>query len=158
MRHGVDLDRGLTLAQSAADAKDILVWVIVLIVSALVGGLVILVVRKRMLAPDASNELASEGLFDSLRRMRDSGEISRDEYEHARKRLIESATKPKAGPAMTQDQASILAAARQAEFGLGRSEARKMEAPPGYDLTGSPLPRGQEPGKGSSGRGQSSNG
>lgn len=135
---------GITLAQGSAPAGSVVVWVIALIVAALVGGLVILAVRKKMLEPDRV-EVASEGLFDSLRRMRDSGEITGAEYENARRRLIESATqkKPEASR-LSKDQAEILAAAGAAESRPVRSKPPHpphLEAPPGYDLAGDPLPR-----------------
>lgn len=132
---------GITLAQGAAQAGSVVVWVIALIVAALVGGLVILAVRKKMLEPDRA-EVASEGLFDSLRRMRDSGEITGAEYENARRRLIESATQKKpAGPRLSKDQSDILAAAAAAEPLPVRPKPPRLEAPPGYDLAGDPLPR-----------------
>ena len=124
------------LAQDAAAAGSVLTWVIVLIVAALLGGLVIMAVRKRMLEPERT-EAASEGLFDSLRRMRDSGEITGAEYENARRRLIESATQKKPEPArLSREQAEILAAARASEQRIGRSGgAPRLDAPPGYDTT-----------------------
>lgn len=129
----------LTVAQDAASAGAVVGWVIALIIAALVGGVIILAVRKKMLEPEQA-AVVGEGLFDTLRRMRDTGEITSIEYENARRRLIESATQKKeVGPKLTADQASILRAA-----GLDRDatapRARGMHAPPGYDLTGEPLP------------------
>lgn len=50
-----------------------------LIVAAMVGGVVIMAVRRRMLSRDSG--AADGSLMDSLRRMRDRGEMSGEEYE-----------------------------------------------------------------------------
>lgn len=132
---------GITLAQGASAAGSVVVWVIALIVAALVGGLVILAVRKKMLEPDRT-EVTSDGLFDSLRRMRDNGEITGTEYENARRRIIESATQRKAEASrLTRDQTDILAAARASDALSARPTPPRLDAPPGYDLAGDPLPR-----------------
>lgn len=130
---------GGVLAQSGQGASEALVWAMVLIVAAIVGGFVILAVRKRMLSVP-KDDIASEGLFDALRRMRDNGELSQSEYDAARKRILEKAMEGKApmGPAKTPAQISILTAAAREES--KRARADDLLAPPGYDLTGEPLP------------------
>lgn len=142
----------LVIAQGSggtSGAGGAIMWAMILIVAALVGGLVILAVRKKMLETPSS-DIGSEGLFDALKRMRESGEITREEYDAARKRILERAMQGTARPEpRSAAQASILEVA--AREGLDR-EARKREeprrpapheglsAPPGYDLTGEPLP------------------
>lgn len=130
---------GDVLAQSGRGASEALVWAMVLIVAAIVGGFVILEVRKRMLATP-KDDIGSEGLFDALKRMRDNGELSQGEYDAARRRILEKAMEGKvaSGPSKTPVQASILAAAARDE-GI-RAKRDEMLAPPGYDLTGEPLP------------------
>lgn len=137
-----DSIRGVTgamLAQTGQGASEALVWAMVLIVAAIVGGLVIMEVRKRMLAPPG-NDIGSEGLFDALKRMRDTGELSQGEYDAARRRILEKAMEGKMvqGPPKTPAQVSILAAAARDE--AARSKQDELLAPPGYDLTGEPLP------------------
>lgn len=141
----------LTLAQpGSGPAGTAVVWVLILIGAAIAGGFVIMMVRRKMLEPEG-NDIGSEGLFDSLRRMRESGELSQAEYETARRRIIEQATEGKARPApTTPEQARILAAARASEMGDLTAQARRgagareagesRVAMPGYDLTGAPLP------------------
>jgi hypothetical protein len=55
------------------------IYIGVLIVLALIGGFVILAVRRRMLAKDSAT--ADETVMEAMRRMRDSGEITQAEYE-----------------------------------------------------------------------------
>lgn len=130
-------------------AGGAIMWAMILIVAALVGGLVILAVRKKMLETP-STDIGSEGLFDALKRMRESGEITREEYDAARKRILEKAMEGTARPeTRSAAQVSILEVAAREE---AEREARKREgskrpaphedliAPPGYDLTGEPLP------------------
>lgn len=81
----------LTLAQQATPKGDImpaLLWLGVLIVATVVLGLVVLAVRKRVLAN--SSDVAHEaGLMDSLRAMRDRGEMTNEEFEATRRAMIE---------------------------------------------------------------------
>lgn len=80
-----------TLAQQAQSKGDILpvvLWLGILIVVTIVGGLVVLAIRKRILA--RSSDGADEGsLMDSLRAMRDRGELSPEEFEATRRAMIE---------------------------------------------------------------------
>jgi hypothetical protein len=62
-------------------------WVGVLIVVAVVGGLAILYLRRRVLA-EAGDADAQGGLMESLRAMRDSGEISQQEFDAARSSML----------------------------------------------------------------------
>jgi hypothetical protein len=89
---------GGVLAQSGQGASEALVWAMVLIVAAIVGGIVILAVRKRMLSAP-KDDIGSEGLFDALRRMASAG---------ARSRRARSAARP----------AATWADGRRAERGL----------------------------------------
>ncbi|MBX3317127.1 MAG: SHOCT domain-containing protein [Phycisphaeraceae bacterium] len=138
-----------TIAQT--EAAGAVVWALILIGAAIIGGFVILAVRKRMLSPERT-DMESEGLFDSLRRMRDSGEISRQEYDAARKRIIERALEAKSsdasvrvsasGSPYTRPQTKTHRASTDSRPGTqGEGVEPPISAPPGYDLTGEPLPR-----------------
>ena len=94
-----------------------------LIVAVIVLGLIIMKVRSSMLAKHS--EASQEGLLEGLRRMWDTGEISRDEYDAARKNMVARMAGMKAPP-------------RPPAPGEVRS-------PPGVDLTGRPLPRPDQP-------------
>jgi hypothetical protein len=78
----------VVLAQSSQSVPvgSILMWVAVLVAAIMVGGLGIMLLRRRVLSRD-EGLAASEGLLDSLRRLRDNGEISVDEYNAARKAM-----------------------------------------------------------------------
>lgn len=117
----------------------------VFIVAVLALGIILLVVRRKML--QAENEFAgARSLMDELRDMRDRGDLTEAEYEAARKTLA-----AKVASRVKTD----IAAQPPASYGvkLPRSAMpKKMEpppaarmAPPGYDLTGEPLPRPPEP-------------
>ncbi|MBX3367740.1 MAG: SHOCT domain-containing protein [Phycisphaeraceae bacterium] len=137
-----------TIAQT--EAAGAIVWAIVLIVAAIIGGFVILAVRKRILSPERT-DMESEGLFDSLRRMRDSGEISRQEYDSARKRIIERTLDARSSDASERGSAGgstetrslakpYRASTDSRQDAQGERDAPPISAPPGYDLTGDPLP------------------
>lgn len=112
----------LLLAQSAANRNlgPMLLQLGLLIVLVLVLGVVILAVRKAMFKDD--NADAGGSLFDDLRRMRDSGEISELEYDYLRKCIAARAAGKDLPP-------------RPPEL-----EQAELRARPGFDLTGAPLP------------------
>lgn len=74
---------------AATSTTSVLIWVGALIVIAMVGGLVMLAVRRRMFSePDAG---ADAGLMEQLRRMVERGEMTQDEYDLARRKIVERA-------------------------------------------------------------------
>ena len=93
-----------------------------------IGGVLALRLRKRILGDDQS-----EGLhLDDIRRLRDRGEISQAEYERLRDQIVgqvrgaDAEPVPPARPSPPPDPA--------------REAGTALEAPPGFDLTGEPLP------------------
>lgn len=78
-----------TLAQAPAnhDTTRVVVWVGVLIAIMIVGGVGILMLRRRLLSKE-SESAASTGLLDTLRAMRDRGEISPEEFDKARQAMV----------------------------------------------------------------------
>lgn len=71
---------------SPASVKRMLIPIGGLIVLALIGGVAVLLARRRMLAKDAA--VADQGgLLDDLRKMRDTGQISPEEFDAARKSI-----------------------------------------------------------------------
>jgi hypothetical protein len=97
-----------------------LMWLGGMIVLVVIAGLVILKIRGSMFAryPGGADQ---EGLLAGLRRMRDAGEITPEEYDTARKSLVARATGGATPPRPIR----------------GAAEKRSR---PGYDLTGAPLP------------------
>lgn len=65
---------------------DLLLWIGVLIVVVVIGGLVLVHMQKRLLKPPASGPGAA-GLMEDLRRMRDTGAMTHEEYDAARKAM-----------------------------------------------------------------------
>ncbi len=77
----------LTLGQSGS-MSSMLVWIVVLIVVAIVGGVLIFSIRRRMLAGDDSVSVGSSGLLDHLHQMHRSGEMDDEEYARARNAIL----------------------------------------------------------------------
>ncbi len=112
---------GATKALSPA-----LMWLGALIVVVMIAGLVILKIRESMLARE-SGRGNDEGLLSGLRRMRDLGEISPEQYDVARKSM--------AARAATGAGAALRPVQPRPAAGPG-----ELRSPPGFDLTGAPLP------------------
>jgi hypothetical protein len=101
----------------------VLIWAGVLIVVVAVGGGLLIAYRRRVFAKDTPDK---SGFLESLRAMRNRGEISSEEYDATRKRMaarVAGVATPPVGPRP----------APVAEPGL-------RVAKPGFDLTGAPLP------------------
>lgn len=117
---------------AASTSTDVLIWVGVLIVAVLALGVVILVVRKRVFAKEQHR---ADNWIGDLRQMHKRGELSTEEYEAARRALTARFTGAPA-PAPTP---------RPARTPVAPADATERRAPPGFDLTGAPLPRPAPP-------------
>jgi hypothetical protein len=108
------------LAQGTKQANDIIPWVIGLVVALLllVGGAVL--VRKWMLRGD-SGTASDEGLMEGLRRARDEGKISQDEFDRTRKQIIANV---KANMKTSESSTATLEAAKK-RSAAGREEPRR---------------------------------
>ncbi len=115
-----------------------------------IGGMIVVVVlagvglflyRRSLFSsgPDNAREQTSS-IFESLRIMRDCGELSEDEYQLARRRLVDRASGGSIAP--KGDVAHRCRENTFPEVDTG-GNPRELRAPPGFDLTGEPLP---EPG------------
>lgn len=146
---------------------DLLLWIGILIVVVVVGGLVLMHVHKRMLKPPSAGPGAA-GIMDELRRMRDSGAMTQEEYDAARKAMARklaptlgaSATRQRTAGARGTSGTSIAA------FDTGRGPDRAhlgigdpLALPPGGGLTrgSADRDRGEDSGNGSNGNGSSGN-
>lgn len=118
----------LPLAQSSTPTGQILLWVFVLIVVIVVGGLAVLELRRRLLSKDRGS--MSAGLMDEMRTMHARGELSDEEYDRVRKRM--------AARAAGRDPDEFAPATKMPEQG-------EVRARPGFDLTGAPLPAEPKP-------------
>lgn len=72
---------------AGGDTKAVLLWVFVLIVLVMGLGVAIMIVRRRMFAKDAS-AFGQQTFMEDLRRMRDRGEISPEEFEATKKTMV----------------------------------------------------------------------
>ena len=117
------------LAQSGASAGQAVVWIAVLIVVVIAAGIGVMVLRRRFPGSDRSPAGDPGSLLESLRAMRDSGEMSTDEFEQARAALLHKAT----GKPVTRKAGS------GAKPPPVKSDSRSAE--PGFDLAGDPLPK-----------------
>ena len=82
-----------TLLQSkvaGTSMGQVVFWSVVLVAVITVGLVVVSRVKRRLQANDAEEVSAGFSLSD-LRRMRDEGEVSAEEYDKARSRVIDAA-------------------------------------------------------------------
>ncbi|MBX3383093.1 MAG: hypothetical protein KF864_06250 [Phycisphaeraceae bacterium] len=70
----------------ARDTGSVLLWVSLLLGLLIAGGLFAMWMRRRLLAADAAGE-AGAGLLEGMRRMRDEGKISPEEYDSMRRAI-----------------------------------------------------------------------
>lgn len=125
------------------------------IVVLMLGGVAIMLLRKKVLEKDTAGASAA-GLMEQLREMHRRGEISDAEYEQTRRTMASRVStmldtkrsgglfeqpEPKRRPPRPPSKGDPVAPASPSP---AQSELR---APPGYDLTGAPLP-GSRPGSG----------
>ena len=81
------------LAQTPRTSPSQIFFVVGLLIgAAVVLGLVILLVRRKMLGVESSTA-DQAGLMDQLRHLRDSGEITPEEFDAARKSMVSRMTK-----------------------------------------------------------------
>lgn len=137
---------GLTPEWTDAHSLRLVILIGVFIVAVVTLGVVLLMVRRRMLAGD--NELAgARSLLDQLREMRRKGEMSEEEYEATRRALATKlALKVKGGEAVAPSPSYAPRAPRTSTNTLPKANRPGARlAPPGYDLTGDPLPGSSGP-------------
>lgn len=65
-----------------------LVWIVILIVFVLIGGVVIFALRRRMLSNEEGASVGSSGLLDHLHQMHRAGEIDDEEFARARSAIL----------------------------------------------------------------------
>lgn len=127
---------GFTLAQSSSGAASVLLWVGVLVAVCVAGGLVMVAVRRKMLAEDSRRDDGS--MLDHLRDQVARGELSQDEFDAIKRRVV-----ARLAEQMAPDKAEP--PARPGPFPgakLPKAEQQGiLRAQPGFDLTGRPLPK-----------------
>lgn len=133
------LNLGSPVAQSNLATSQILTWVLALIVLIVIGGLVVVAMRRKLLSRD--NSIGHEsGLMDEMRGMHSRGELTTEEYDRIRKRLAAKAAGKDPDTASPKPE---------------RADAKppvEHAARPGFDLAGDRLPvpdpaEGEKPGE-----------
>ncbi len=136
----------LIVAQSGSTAAgDVVLWVGTLILAVIIGAAMAMFFRSRILSSkdDASTD---KGVFDSLRRMHERGEISDEEFNAARDSVIKRLrTKPSSeNPDAPRSGESKVVEPTKARGEDPTPESdepeRVFRAKPGHDLFGRPLP------------------
>ena len=90
------------LVQSSDDLMPALVMLAVLLGLVILLGLVLAYARRRTLG--RAQDRAGAGLFEDLRKMRERGEISDEEYAAARKSVVDRLAGPKTTPESDSDE------------------------------------------------------
>lgn len=145
----------MLIAQTKAlDPTPVLIWVGVLIVAAMIGGTLVILLRKRMLDKQSARSITGS-LMEELRTMHADGRISDAEYEQTRKAMASRVSQildtkragglfelpdPKRRPPRPAPNPASPKTPDSTSPGPGTSHA-----PPGYDLAGEPLPKPVDP-------------
>lgn len=117
----------LVLPQAGTrSAGQVVVWVIILSLVVAFGGILVFWLRKRMLADDPPPAVSDAIMLNQLRKSRDRGDISEQQFRNARERLLEGLS------GRVRARAKPL---RGEIYADGTIRAR-----PGFDLLGDPLP------------------
>jgi hypothetical protein len=114
------------LAQSSLG--PVFLWLGLLILAVMIGGIGMLAVRARLLAKERQQQGAG-GLLDDLRNLVRKGDLSQAEFDAARRSMADRMTSPTHGGPPSATPASPR-----------RPGPQERIAPPGFDLTGAPLP------------------
>lgn len=94
------------LAQSGntkATQGDVVLWVAVLIVTAFLGGLVIMWVRKKLLAKERPSDAGT--MMEQLRDMLARGEITQHEFDATKRAMVKRLKDRGTGPVASQPPA-----------------------------------------------------
>ena len=135
-----------TYTPPTTDIAPIFTWIGALIGIVVLGLVILLAVRRRLMVEDAAGSAGAAMTLHDLRTMLKSGEIDQDEFERMKAQIIGQASATSA-PAGEEDGGAdeVHDTVRQMREARARAEAKDtLTAKPGYDLTGEPLP-GAEP-------------
>ena len=133
-----------TLAQSAAQGQKslapYLIAVGILIVIVVLAGLALMVIRGRLYGGDDQADLAAGGVLETMRAMRDRGEISEEEYRTAQAAIVAKAASAKVAEKDENSDTDLPAKAPPVRAQTRAPLPGEIRAKPGFDLTGEPLP------------------
>ncbi len=77
------------LAQSGSGAGEVVLWGSIIIAIILVGGLIVFQIRKRLLRAEGGSGMDDPFGLQELRDLKKSGQISEQEYQTLRTKVIE---------------------------------------------------------------------
>ena len=124
--------------------KELLPYILtvgVMIVLVMAAGIALYVVRGRLFGKDGPNQLDHGGVLETMRAMRDRGEISEEEYRTTQAALVAKATEKR-------DAAAAQSAPGPTRIQTSPERPVSRRAKPGFDLTGDPLPPSRRSGSG----------
>ncbi len=78
-----------TLAQQSTLNGRSFFYLLLVIILAVIGGMVIFSVKRRIFDDSTSRDQSAATLMESLESMRESGEISEEEYQQTRRTIID---------------------------------------------------------------------
>jgi hypothetical protein len=149
------------LAQTKPNPTPALIWAGVLIVCAMLGGVIVMQLRRRMI-DQGQGKNASASLMETLRDMHKRGEISTEEYEQTRRSIASRVsimldTKRSDGLFELPDPKRRIAGTRPTERGpIAPAQPQSPSSPapppaapdmpPGYDDHAAPSGESSNPG------------
>jgi hypothetical protein len=110
------------------------IWIGVMIGALVVAAVVLLIFRSRVLSKDSGT--VSSGMLDELRAMLNRGDLTQEEFDAAKAAMV-----AKLAPRPASVPAAVL---KPKAKPVATTDARV--APPGFDLTGRPLPKPRDEG------------
>lgn len=115
---------------AAHDLRPYLIWLGVMMAAVITAGVVLLILRASVLGRGRAS--SESGLLDNLRAMRDRGEMSPEEFDAAKSAMA------------SRLAVGSLAQSTPAPKKKIAPHTGDRVAPPGFDLTGRPLPPGPD--------------
>ncbi len=115
--------------------KDLTTVILIgaVIVLVMIAGVMLYLVRERLLGGDAEDSPGPGGILESMRGMRDRGEISEEEYRAAQAAIVAKASATEViGPESRR--------ATPSKTQVFVENVGELRAAPGFDLTGERLP------------------
>jgi hypothetical protein len=115
----------LGVATNTRSLLPMLGWLGAIMLVVVLGGVCILLYRRQVLGRESASAMQS-GVFDELREMRDRGQITSEEFEEMKARIVARVAGRPLPPRIERPSVRF---------------ADERRAAPGFDLTGAPLPR-----------------
>lgn len=115
------------------EIAPVLITVGTLIAVVLIAGIVLFVLRSRLLGGGSGEGIDAGGVLETMRAMRDRGELSEEEYRQAQTAIVAKASREDGDTAAPRTPEPV-------KDRTGATLPGEVRAAPGFDLTGEPLP------------------